>query len=125
MSEAKVLIVSLVAFGIAFCFTPLPEIIGRALKRHPEPIQAIVHVDGLETIPLATSPAALDDFTALCNQEDNLGKLQLQAEGKIFRVDDRTRVTVLSNGSTACRIRIAEGEHEGRTAFVYSEWVNR
>jgi hypothetical protein len=122
----KILILSLVAFGIVFCFTPLPEILGRAIKRHAaEPVQAIVHADGLDAIPMATSPDALHDFTALCNQEDNLGKLQLQAEGKIFRVNDRTRVTVLSNGSTACRIRVAEGEYEGKTAYVYSEWITR
>jgi hypothetical protein len=55
---------------------------------------------------------------------DHLGITGMSLSGRYFIVSDHTKALVLYAGVDASEVRILEGEHVGRTAWVDTDWVH-
>lgn len=82
----------------------------------------------LENVYHISAPAAHDRAVAALdadNSAPHLAVAQIEAEGKIFRVPDGTRVAALRTdplSSSRC-VRILAGRHAGKIGYVSPEWV--
>ena len=74
--------------------------------------------------PVAVSDASMDEFLKANSANDRMGISQMLMNGSIFVVDNGTRVLVIDHGGMFKRkIRILEGEMQGRAGYVPYEWI--
>ena len=75
--------------------------------------------------PVAITEAALDQFLKSHSANDKHGMVQMIATGMVFSVDNGTKVLVIDYGEGMFKrkIRILEGEMEGRAGYIPYEWV--
>jgi hypothetical protein len=75
--------------------------------------------------PVAITEAALDQFLKSHSANDKHGMVQMIATGLIFTVKNGTKVLVIDYGEGMFKrkIRILQGEMEGRAGYVPYEWV--
>lgn len=72
---------------------------------------------------VATSESAYDRFTDLAVAGDVIGINHMLASGELLVTPSGTSCTVISRGFLVTEVRITEGVHRGRSAFVASERV--
>lgn len=75
--------------------------------------------------PVAISEATLSDFLRSNRVGDKDGIVQMIVAGRIFTVENGTRVLVIDygKGMFVRKIRILEGKMKGQAGFVPMEWV--
>ncbi len=83
--------------------------------------QAVLFIEGLGSIPVATDESALDDLTRYAQTGDNLSKESLLNSTRGFRVPNGTKVRFASGGLTSSKVEILQGPHKGEIVCVYSE----
>ncbi len=72
---------------------------------------------------LAVDKKALDDLIQAQIADDKLGYSQMLGDGKLFIVDNGTKVKVIDIGFGKTEIRILEGEHLGKSGWIAYEFV--
>jgi hypothetical protein len=84
--------------------------------------EGIIYVDGLQSITVAVDEDAYTELDKVFQAKDQYGYNQLQAQGKIFKVPNRTRVLLLENGFLRLKVRILEGLKKGYAGIIPREW---
>jgi len=79
--------------------------------------------NGGNNILVAVDEASFDDLVRAVVIEDTLGIVELMADGKVFRVESRTRVKLIDRALTKTKVRILEGDFMGASGWVPFEWV--
>jgi hypothetical protein len=78
---------------------------------------------GGELVPVAIDQAAFDEFTKARVANDQEGMVQMIAQGYIFSVDKNTKVRVIDSQMFIRKIRILEGNFQGKAGWVASEYI--
>ncbi|MCD5384229.1 hypothetical protein LR066_05695 [candidate division WOR-3 bacterium] len=79
----------------------------------------------VDPIPVGISKKAMDKFTEAAITKDDHGIVQLFAWGVVFPVSNNTKVRILQVGLMLIKIRILEGEHDGKSGWVPREWIKK
>lgn len=72
---------------------------------------------------IGDSKEALAEYTKALVSGDQYGKTAMISDGRIFPVKSGTRVLVLEHGFTVKGVRILDGKHAGRMAWIEAEFV--
>jgi hypothetical protein len=107
--------------------TPAPTSVVQGNRAPPTGEQGRISVES-EFIFAATSQANYDDFSKVLIAKDQIGAAQMMYEGRLYMVDNGTKVLVLGRGgflSTLMNIRVLEGKQFGRSLWMPYEFVNR
>lgn len=83
----------------------------------------ILYVEGSESVFIAVDEAALDEILKSINANDKYGLAELVLAGRVFSVQNRTKVRVIDMKGFTLKIRILEGEYSGYSAWVPHEFV--
>jgi hypothetical protein len=73
---------------------------------------------------IATTRSNLHDLHAYCERKNGAGIERMVSKGAVLLVKPKTRVRVTDHGSVTCAVTIDEGEYDGRTGFIASEFVH-
>lgn len=65
-----------------------------------------------------------DEFHRLLAARDNLGLLQMEAQGRIFIVEAGTQAILLEGGIMTSRVRVTAGRHIGKAGLIASEFID-
>jgi hypothetical protein len=76
-------------------------------------------------IPVAMDTEALDALNKAAAAKDEIGYRELFANGRMFAVDENTKVLVIDSGIFKTQIRILEGPYSGKSGWVPFEWVKK
>jgi hypothetical protein len=82
-----------------------------------------LYVEGLSTITVAVDEGSFSELTRVLLARDEYAYKELQLRGKIFRVENDTRVLILENGFTKVRVRFLEGKQKGADGWIPREWL--
>lgn len=73
---------------------------------------------------MAVDEDAFRELTKAAVAKDYLGMADLEVRGRIFGVDQGTRVLPIDSGFAKTKVRILEGKGLGRSGWVPYEFVN-
>ena len=82
-----------------------------------------LYIDGAKIIAVAISEEAFDEFIKARVARDGYGIDNLLLTGRLFTVDNGTRVQVIRKAFPKERVRILEGEMTAMAGWVPYEWV--
>lgn len=92
--------------------------------RGPTPQAASPHLsNGGSPVFVATTDAAWDALFKALGKRDEIGVAELVLSGRVFLVDDGTKVLVLDRGFSSIEIRVVEGSSFGKKGWVPRELV--
>lgn len=82
-----------------------------------------LYIKGQTSVPLAVDEKTLSELIdALSNRKtDNLETLT--QSGRVFRVDNETRVRIIEIGSGKVKVRVIEGPHVTLDGWIQERWV--
>lgn len=72
---------------------------------------------------LSTTKENYDEFSKTMVAEDNIGYLQMIGDGKLFLVENCTKVKVIDSAFALKEVRILEGEYFGTTGWTAYEFA--
>ena len=84
-----------------------------------------IYVEGLDHPLLAVDKRAFDEWVTVCAAGDQHGAAQMHATGKMFAVDNGTRVKVIDIAFGALRVRVLDGDETGKSGWISHEFVKR
>jgi len=82
-----------------------------------------LHAGNLSTVTIAVDEDAYSELDDVFIAKDEHGYQQLQLRGKIFSVENDTRVLVLENRFAKVRVRFLDGTKKGRDGWIPREWL--
>jgi hypothetical protein len=78
----------------------------------------------MERCMVGVDPESANRISRLANAKDSIGLAQMERQGKLFIVEDGTRVRVIgSSGFASLEVRIESGAHFGQSGVVPYEFV--
>ena len=84
----------------------------------------VIHgANGVNIIPVGVDEKAYDEFTKAIVNHDKEGMDELVSTGRIFVVQDGTRVRILDRGVFTTEVRVLSGPHEGQRGIVSSSLI--
>lgn len=85
--------------------------------------EARLYVEGEGPIMVAVDEGAYDELIDVVIAKDNIGLMNLMLAGKVFNVQNNTKVLVIDIGRFRTKVRILEGENWGMAGWVPYEFV--
>lgn len=86
--------------------------------------EARLRIANREWIPVATEQRALVEVLAAIASRDDAASEALANSGKIYKVENNTRVRVLETSLGAARVRILDGNNAMVEGWVSERWLN-
>lgn len=82
-----------------------------------------LYIDGSSPIGVSVDKESLNELISSIIIHDSSGIQNLILKGKVFIVEEDTRILVIDRGFTSTKVRILEGGNTGMAGWVPSEWV--
>lgn len=84
-----------------------------------------LEVEGESEVWVAVNEAALDELNTLSARKDEAAIMQMIRAGRVLVCKRKTKVVVLDPGIMSTTIRIARGEHAGKSGVIPNEFLHR
>jgi hypothetical protein len=82
-----------------------------------------IYVASLRTVTVAVDEDAYSELDKVFIAKDEYGYKRLELRGKIFSVENDTRVLILENSLAKVRVRFLEGKKQGLDGWIPREWL--
>ena len=87
--------------------------------------EARLYSEGSAPFWVAVDEEAFDELISAVVAKDNYGIMELTLAGRVFIVQNNTKVLVIEPGFTKTKVRILEGENAGMAGWVPYEFVQK
>jgi len=85
--------------------------------------EGVVKINGSDTVALIADPDSYDDYLNAMTAQDKYGIAELLTANKLFLVLNGTRVKVIDREMGIRKVRVLDGEMEGRAGWTAMEFV--
>lgn len=96
---------------------------GRQAQSPNVPRGAMLHLDGVASIPIAVDEGALNELMNALPARDDAKVDALVQSGRLLRVANDTSVRVLESAEGKTKVRVLEGEHLMAEGWVSERWI--
>jgi hypothetical protein len=86
---------------------------------------ATLNLPGQQSVSVAVDEESLNKLMTALSNRDSAELEKLNGSGKVLRVENQTRVKVLSRESGKIKLRISEGQFQFAEGWVLEAWVRQ
>jgi hypothetical protein len=122
------IVVSIASFSSSAVQSSKSAQLSRAGSQRPSSVKSVgdegrLYVDNLSTVTVAIDEDAYRELDKVFIAKDQYGYNELQRRGKIFSVENNTKVLILENNFAKVKVRFLEGTRRGLAGWIPREWL--